>query len=292
MVPPAESQLQSSISITKVKSINSKGGVVGLIRRLTITLAMVFFLFPFIWMVILSLRPNSVNTSGKIGFPFIPTISHYVGMISSTDILNALWTSVETSFITMLLALVVGVPSAYAIASLRLKWDWVVILLPRMLPFMGFVVPWYVMFLNIHLLGTFIPISIAELVVSLPILVWSTASYLATLPKQLEEAARIDGANSIQILLYIIIPSGLPGIVTGAILAWINAWNMFFFPLILGGASTGTLPVAAAQFVSYGTVDYGGLASVATLMILPVLVVTLYLQKYIVTGLTSGAVKG
>jgi multiple sugar transport system permease protein len=253
---------------------------------------MIFFLFPLAWMLIMSLRTNAVNTSGQIGIPFVPTLEHYASIVTSVNFMRSLINSVLTSGLTMLIALLIGIPSAYGLSRARLSWDWALILLPRMLPFIAVVIPWYLLALSAHQLGTIFPISLAALVVSLPILVWSVTSYFSTLPFEMEEAAIVDGAGAIQTLFYVIIPAGLPGIIAGAILAWINAWNIFFFPLILGGASTTTLPVAAAQFVSYGNIDYGGLSAIATLMVAPVLVVTLYLQRYVVAGLVAGAVKG
>jgi multiple sugar transport system permease protein len=268
------------------------GTVATTLRHVVVALAMIFFLFPLAWMLIMSLRANAVNTSGQIGIPFVPTLEHYAAIATSVNFMRSLINSVLTSALTMLIALVIGIPSAYGLSRARISWDWALILLPRMLPFIAVVIPWYLLALSAHLLGTIFPISLAALVVSLPILVWSVTSYFSTLPFEMEEAAIVDGAGAIQTLVYVIIPAGLPGIIAGAILAWINAWNIFFFPLILGGASTTTLPVAAAQFVSYGNIDYGGLSAIATLMVAPVLVVTLYLQRYVVAGLVAGAVKG
>jgi multiple sugar transport system permease protein len=130
------------------------------------------------------------------------------------------------------------------------------------------------------------------MVVSLPFIVWIMVPFFESLPKELEESAAVDGSTRFNSFLKIILPISAPGIVTATILSFVFSWNNFMFGIILSGRMTKTLPVAIYGFISYTDINWGGLMAGSVVVTIPVIIISLFLQKYIIQGLTAGAVKG
>jgi multiple sugar transport system permease protein len=130
------------------------------------------------------------------------------------------------------------------------------------------------------------------MLVTLPFIVWVMVPFFESIPRELEEAARVDGASIPQAFVRIILPISGPGIVTGAILAFVFSWNNFMFSLQLATNNTKTVPVAIYNFIGYAQIDWGGLMAAAVVITLPVLLLALVTQRYVIRGLTAGAVKG
>ena len=167
-----------------------------------------------------------------------------------------------------------------------------VIMIARMTPGLSFLIPLFLLFQWLNLLGTLMPQIIIHLVVTVPIVVWIMIGYFETTPMELEEAASIDGATSWQVFRLVALPIARPGIVVAFILSVIFSWNNFVFGIVLASRETRTLPVAVYNMLSYEQVSWGPLAAAALVVTLPVLVLTLFAQRQIVAGLTAGAVKG
>lgn len=127
---------------------------------------------------------------------------------------------------------------------------------------------------------------ICHLIVSLPTIIWIMIPYFESIPRDLEMAAKIDGASNMGTFCKVMMPLATPGILTAGILAFIFSWNNFMFALILCSNKTTTLPIAIYQFISYSNVNWGGIIT------LPIIIISFFLQRYIITGLTAGAVKG
>ncbi|HTU01802.1 MAG TPA: carbohydrate ABC transporter permease, partial [Candidatus Sulfotelmatobacter sp.] len=138
----------------------------------------------------------------------------------------------------------------------------------------------------------YLSLILTHLLVGLPFIVWVMVPFFEAIPVSLEEAARVDGASMLQVFLRIVLPISGPGIVTGAILAFVFSWNNFMFSIVLATNRTKTLPVAIYNFISYAQIDWGGLMAAAVVITLPVLILALLTQRYVVKGLTAGAVKG
>jgi multiple sugar transport system permease protein len=128
--------------------------------------------------------------------------------------------------------------------------------------------------------------------VALPLIVYIMMGYFDSLPIELEESAQVDGLTPIGAFRRITLPLSTPGMATAAILAFIFSWNNFMFALVLSSAQTKTLPVAIFNFVGYASIDWGGLMAAATVVTVPIMVIALFTQKYIVSGMTAGATKG
>jgi len=162
----------------------------------------------------------------------------------------------------------------------------------RVIPGVSLLVPWYYVFSNLRMVGKFEVLILSHMFVALPLIVYIMMSYFDSLPLELEESAEVDGLTPIGAFRLITLPLAVSGIATAGILSFIFSWNNFMFALVLSGAKTKTLPVAIFDFVSYASIDWGGLMAAATVVTIPIMIIALFTQKYIVSGLTAGATKG
>ena len=167
-----------------------------------------------------------------------------------------------------------------------------VVLMARVIPGVSLLVPWYYVFSNLKMVGGFTVLILSHMFVSLPLIVYIMMGYFDGLPLELEESALVDGLTHIGAFRRITLPLSVPGIATAGILSFIFSWNNFMFALVLSGSETKTLPVAIFDFVGYASIDWGGLMAAATVVTLPIMMIALFAQKYVVSGLTAGATKG
>jgi len=247
----------------------------------------------FLWMVSLSLKYEIDNGAyPPILIPERFAWSNYAKVFAENDFLLFFRNSVIVTGSATLLALLIGVPAGYGIARLKAEKSAIVIMIARMTPGLSFLIPLFLLFQWMNLLGTLLPQIIIHLVVTVPIVVWIMIGYFETTPKELEEAASIDGCSSWQVFRQVALPIARPGIVVSFILAVIFSWNNFVFGIVLASRETRTLPVAVYNMLSYEQVSWGPLAAAALVVTLPVLLLTMFAQKQIVAGLTAGAVKG
>jgi multiple sugar transport system permease protein len=188
--------------------------------------------------------------------------------------------------------LLIGLPAAYSISKFRQKKLATIILTARMAPGIAFLVPWFILFLKVKMIDTYFAIILTHLILVLPLIIWIMVGFFEDFPNELEDAAMIDGCSTLLCFLKIVLPIVTPGIVTAAILSIIFSWNNFMFSLVISGDTTRTLPVAVFNFISWDSLNWGGLSAAATVVTLPVLIVSLIVQRYIVKGLTFGAIKG
>jgi multiple sugar transport system permease protein len=243
-------------------------------------------------MLSLSLKYEIDNSaSPPIFIPENFAWSNYAKVFAENDFLLYLWNSVLVTGAATLLALLVGVPAGYGIARLKARKSAMVIMIARMTPGLSYLIPLFLLFQTLGLLGTLWPQILIHLVVTVPIVIWVMIGYFETTPIELEEAARIDGADSWQVFSKVALPTARPGIVVSLILSVIFSWNNFVFGIVLANRQTRTLPVAVYNMLSFDQVSWGPLAAAALIVTLPVLILTIVAQRQIVTGLTAGAVK-
>ena len=160
-----------------------------------------------------------------------------------------------------------------------------------MTPGLSYLIPLYTLFQILGLVGTVWPTAIVHLVITLPIVVYIMIGFFETLPGELEEAARIDGCSVWQAFLYVALPLARPGITVGAILSFIYSWNNFIFSAVLGGRTTRTMPAAVYNMLTFEQFQWGQLAAAALVVMAPVLILTVVIQREIVGGLAAGGVK-
>ena len=242
----------------------------GWLKRLGLAFSVLMLISPallfFIWMLSLSLKFEIDNSaSPPILIPTNVAWSNYVEVFNSNRFLLYFRNSLIVTGAATLIALLVGVPAGWAIARLDARKTAIVIMIARMTPGLSFLIPMFLLFQWLGLLGTLVPQIVIHLVLTIPLVVWIMISYFETTPRELEEAAVVDGATRWQTFHMVALPIAKPGIVVAAILAVIFSWNNFVFGIVLSGRETRTLPV---------------------------LLLTVIAQRQIVAGLTAGAVKG
>jgi len=268
-----------------------------LVRRAAFGFAVAVIVSPailvFLWMLSLSLKNELENlTYPPVFFPDPPTLANYVHVFSENAMGLYFRNSLVVSGCATLLALIVGVPAGYGIARLQASRTLVLILIARMTPALSFLIPLFTVFQFLGLNNTLTALVITHLVITVPIVVYVMAGYFETLPRELEEAALIDGGSVWSTLRYVALPLARPGIVVATILAFIFSWNNFVFGAVLAGRATRTLPAAVYNVLTFEQLAWGPLAAAAIVVTLPVLLLTVFIQKEIVAGLTHGGVKG
>ena len=246
----------------------------------------------FLWMLSLSLKPEIDNIAyPPIFIPDAPTLANYAQVFEASSFGRYLVNSLVVTGGATLLALMIGVPAGYGIAKAKAHRLAVLILIARITPNLSYLIPLFIMFQFIGITGTLYPLVITHLVITVPIVVWVMIGFFETLQPDLEEAALIDGCTLWQSFRHIALPLSRPGIVVAAILAFIFSWNNFIFGVVLAGRETRTLPVAVYNVLTFEQVSWGPLAAAALVVTLPVLILTVFIQREIVTGLTAGGVK-
>lgn len=248
-------------------------------------------LFVFYWMVSTGLKTQVDNLAVPPKLLFEPTLDNFRGVIAGRDFLSYGLNSFIVATGAVGISLVLGLPAAHAIAKYRMRKIGMALLMSRMVPFISYLIPWFIMFRLIGLIDSYLALITTHLIITLPYVIWIMINFFENVPASLEESARIDGANYFQAFIHVVLPVVRNGVFTASVLAFIFSWNQFLFSLILSGRDTMTVPVAVFQFISYDQINWGGLGAAATLITLPPLVLTLFIQKYIIRGLTSGAVK-
>ncbi len=247
----------------------------------------------FLWMLSLAFKNEADNTAfPPVFIPNPPTFDNFVDVFAKNDFLNYTINSVIVSFTATGLALLLGVPAGYGIAKAKATKAAVLILIARVTPGLSYLIPLFLLFQWLGLIGTLTPLIISHLVITVPIVAWIMIGFFEGLPSELEEAALVDGATIWQAFRHVALPLARPGITVAMILAFIFSWNNFIFGVVLAGRSTRTLPVAVYNVLTFEQISWGPLAAAALVVTAPVLLLTLLMQKEIVAGLTAGGVKG
>ena len=247
----------------------------------------------FLWMLSLSLKTEIENIAyPPIFIPATPTLDNFAEVFRASPFARYTLNSIVVTGSAVLLALLIGVPAGYGIAKAKAFKLAVLVLIARITPGLSYLIPLFILFQWLGLMGTLLPMVITHLVITVPIVVWVMIGFFESLPADLEEAALIDGATAWQAFRHIVLPLSRPGIVVAAILSFIFSWNNFIFGVVLTGRETRTLPVAVYNVLTFEQIAWGPLAAAALVVTLPVLVLTIVAQRQIVAGLTTGGVKG
>ncbi len=257
-----------------------------------VCLALVFALMPFAWMLLSSFKTQAQNLAAPPEIIFTPTLANYIAVFRDNPFAEYALNSVIVGLASTALSLAVGLPAAFSIARYRQGGISQFILLMRMVPTIGLLIPWFVLFSRFNLIGTHAALILSHLTITLPFTVWVMIGFFEDVPGELLDAARVDGCSVYGTLWRIVLPVSLPGIAVTGIFAFTYSWNNFLLSLVMGGLKTRTLPVAVYNFMSYGWVEWGGIMAGSTIVILPMGAVVLFVQRYIVSGLSLGALKG
>lgn len=256
-----------------------------------VLLLFVPLLFVFFWMLEGAFKTQIQNTAIPPIVIFKPTLQNFETVFNRNPMWEFLYNSAYVGINSTILALILGLPAAYMIAKRKRRKLALVILIARIMPAISYLVPWFILFSRLKLTGTYWALILSHLIITLPMTIWMMIGYFEDIPVELDDAALIDGCNQFQSFWKVALPLTKPGIAATAILSFIFSWNNFLFSLVLSGQHTRPLPVAIFSFISYTQVDWGGLNAAALIVTLPIMILILFVQKHIVSGLTLGAVK-
>ncbi|CAN5432859.1 carbohydrate ABC transporter permease [soil metagenome] len=275
------------------------------LRGIALTLVVVFFMFPILWIFLMSFQTNETILRIPPQLIFKPTLSNYTALITgklntaagSLDIafMRNLWNSVFLSVSSVAVALLLGVPAAYAFARHKFKGseDIAFTLLSfRFAPPLLVLLPLTLYFQQLGLANTYFGLIWVYQLICLPLILWIVRGYFEDISVDVEYAYRIAGHSWFATFRKIALPLAMPGIAAAGLLAFIFAWNNFVFALVLASADKQPVTVGALAFITASGIQYGQIAAAIVLSIAPTLALALYAQRYLVEGLSLGAVKG
>ena len=263
--------------------------------ELPVLLIVLFALGPYLWMILTSLKPQAeLSVWPLIYLPREATLQHYRDLLARTSFAGSLGNSLIIATGASVLGLCVSIPAAYAFSRFRFRGRQGLLtgfLVINMFPVVLLIIPLFLMMRRLGLLDTFFGVILGHSTFAIPFAIWMLTSYFNAIPKDLDEAATIDGATRLQTVLLIILPLVLPGVVTAGIYIFITSWNEYLFALMLSGQAVRTVTVALQLFIGEFTIQWGLLTAGGTLIALPVTLLFLLVQRRLVGGLTAGAVK-
>ncbi len=258
----------------------------------------VFLGFPLLWMLSVSFKgPRELVELYPSFIPSEPTLENYRIALADNELVHSAVNSLKIAVITAIVTIAIGLPAAYVLARTRgfltnvgLAW----ILVSQMFPLILIIIPLFLLLRDLGLADSHPGLVLVYAVWALPFVLWMLQSYVRGIPRELEEAARADGATRFQVLTGIVAPLLLPGVVVTTLFAFITAWNEFFLALVvLQSADLYTLSLTLKRFVGIeGIVRLGPLAAASLLATLPSLILFAIIQRWLTRGLMSGAVKG
>lgn len=258
----------------------------------------VFLGFPLLWLFSTAFKsPFELTKIEPTLFPTDWTLGNFATALRQNQLPRALLNSLIVAVATAVITTVIALPAAYALARYRSRVRTVSIgwiLVSQVFPFILIVIPVFIVLRNLGLIDTLAGLVLVYVVWSLPFTLWMLQGYVAAIPADLEEAAATDGASQLAILRQVIFPLLLPGLVATSMFAFISAWNEFFFALvIIQTPSLQTAPLLLARYVgAEGSVNLGPLAATALLTTLPSLIIFAIVQRKLISGMLTGAVKG
>jgi multiple sugar transport system permease protein len=249
---------------------------------------------PFLWLILTSFKFRTDILSPVIKLFFSPTLSNYIKAFVEGEFSTYFLNSITIATGNVILCLFIGLPAAYAFSRFKVfgeKHIFFYVLSTRMAPAIALVLPLYMFFKQIGILGTSAAVIIAHATFNLALVIYLMKNFFNDIPKEIDEAALVDGASEFDIFLKIILPNAKSGVIVVAIITFLFSWNEFLFTLLIGGSNTMTLTAAFPGLVTPLGTYWGQLAAVSVVVSLPVIISVWFLQKHLVRGLTFGAVK-
>ena len=256
---------------------------------------MLIFIGPIVWFVFLAIRPPTTAFSVPPVILFEPTLDAVRHtLVDPGENGRQAFNSLIVAGGAILLNLPFSVPAAYALSRFRMRSRkflmlWYLGLL--MAPPVAFLIPYFILMTRIGLSGSYLSMILVLQTLTIPFSIWLMKSFIDEVPKEIEDAARIDGASWHVVLIRIILPLVRPGLIVTSMFAFVFAWNNAAFPLVLSSSSTATLPIGTLGYFASTGVTWSFIAAAAVAAMLPPMIIFLVLDKYVVRGLTFGAVK-
>lgn len=265
-----------------------------ILAGIALIVVIVATVFPFFWMVSSSLKTRADILAFPPVWTFTPTLEHYREALFRVNVAKSLANSLVVAIASTGLALLVGTPAAYALA----RWDWkgkrdlwFWIISNRFMSPIVLALPFFLLARALGVLDNVWTLVAIYLTFNIPIVVWIVMDQFRAVPRELDEAAVVDGATPFLAFFRVILPLTLPGVVVSAILCFIFSWNELLYALVLTRAASRTAPVAATSFMSGYDLPWGEIMATGTMIVLPVIIFAMLVSRHLVRGLTLGAVK-
>lgn len=264
-----------------------------IIRYVLLILLLIFFLFPIYWLIATSLKTQVDIFSIPPKWLFLPTVENYIHVLFGTEYPMLAKNSLIAALSNVALSMLIGTTAAYAISRFKvgtknlLYW----FLGIRMLPPIVASIPLFLIAASLRLIDTYVILPILYLTLNLPFVIWMMKSFIDEIPVDIEESALIDGCSHVGAMVRVVLPLAAPGLVATAVFCFIMAWNEFLFAMIFTRASATTLPVGISGFITEEQIFWGYITAAAAVSAIPPIIFALVFQRYLVRGLTFGAVK-
>lgn len=271
--------------------------VLNILAYLVLILALLLTILPIGWVLSTSIKPTTeIFANPPRWIPLDPTLSNYHNVLFDSSIPNAFKNSVLVGVMTTFIALLLGGSAGYAFARFSFRGNRVLslfMLISQMLPLTVLMIPLYYMENEVGLVDTKLGLAIAHLVISLPLVTWMAKGYFKGIPKEIEEAAIMDGCSTMQTIIRVVLPLLKPALAATGIYAFISSWNEFALANVLMRSTESiTVPIALNEFSSFFKVDWGSTMAAAMVITVPIIAIFMMVQKQFVEGLAAGAVKG
>lgn len=268
------------------------GGLVA--QALLLSLILIFCIFPFYWMVTTSLKDQIVALETPPAWIFSVTFDNYMTVLFEDGVGHTLINSLIVAVCTTVLAVGLGCPAAYALARFEFRgkkdlWFWFIT--NRMVSPIVLALPFFLIVRFLGLLDTHIVLILIYLTFNLPIVIWICTDQFRSIPRDLDEAASLEGASQWRIFRSICLPLAMPGVAVSSIFSFIFSWNELMYALVLTRGDAKTAPAMAVSFMEGYNLPYGKIMATSTLIVIPVIIFALIASKQLVRGLTMGAVK-
>ncbi|MCX7027391.1 MAG: carbohydrate ABC transporter permease [Spirochaetes bacterium] len=262
--------------------------------NIVVLLVCCFFAFPVIWILMMSLKTPADAFSLPPKLLFKPIVENYQNVFRSSFFMKTYFNSIIIALGASFLSIAIGIPAAYVITRFKFKGHaalsfWV--LVTRMAPASAMVVAFFMILWKLKLLDTYLGIVAVYMTMNVGYVIWMMRGFIQSIPEECEEAAIVDGCNRFGAFLHVVLPLSAPGISAVSIMTFIFNWNEFLYALILTRNNLKTAPIAVLSYISSEGIRWGEMSAAAIMIILPVLFLSLLIQRHIISGLTMGAIK-
>jgi ABC-type glycerol-3-phosphate transport system permease component len=264
---------------------------------LVVAISLIFFILPMVWIIYTSFRTQTSIFTGNVFSPLSDyTLENYETILSVTDFFQFFLNSFKIASVVTLVSLFCSIIAAYGLSRFDIRGKNSLIMgvfSTQMFPQVLLIIPMFLIVFSLFLLDTVTGVVIGQLILVLPFQVWMLKGYFDGIPKDLDEAARIDGCNIAQRLIYVVIPVAAPGIMVAAFFSFVVSWGDFLIVSIISQSQrTATLTLIIQRLSSSLLIRWGQVAAATVLTIVPTIILFYFVQKWLVSGLTAGAVKG
>ncbi|MEI6156873.1 MAG: carbohydrate ABC transporter permease [Atribacterota bacterium] len=264
------------------------------VRYILLALFLIWTLFPLYWMLSMSTKEKTDILAIPPKWFFVPVLKNYLEVLQRGEFLRGFYNSTVIGLLATLLSLIIGVPAAYVLSRFHFKGRenlefWV--LSTRMMPPVVVLIPYFLFFRSLNLMDTKLAVVLMHTVIGLPLVIWFMRGYFMEIPGALEEAALVDGCTYWSAFTRIILPTTFTGVVAVGILTFLFSWNEFLISLILTSYNSKTAPVTVYNFISFQEIAWGPLTAAGIIVLIPVIVFVMLVQRDLVRGMTLGAVK-